>query len=106
MFVFTVANNIPVIQILKDVLENKTYYYTKSKGVLNQVFKDQYYDEELFFSLSVKECFNSVINNLEEITFNQNKLFNEQKKENEEIMQKKRNKFLNTKIYIRLKYYA
>lgn len=95
LFVFAVANNIPVIQILKDVLGNKTYYYTKSKGILNQVFKDQYCDEELFFSLSVKDCFDSVVNNLEEITVNQNKLFNGQKNKNEKIMLKKRNEFLN-----------
>lgn len=94
LFVFAIANNVPVIQILKNVLENKTYYYTKSKGVLDQVFKNQYYEEELFLSLSVSDCFNDVINNLENIVDNQNKLFNKQKKENEKMMLRRRNEFL------------
>lgn len=94
LFVFAIANNVPAIQILKNVLENKTYYYTKSKGVLDQVFKNQYYEEELFLSLSVSDCFNDVINNLENIVDNQNKLFNKQKKENEKMMLRRRNEFL------------
>lgn len=95
LFVFSIANNIPVIQILKDVLGNKSYYYTKSKGVLDQVFKNHCYDESLFLAVNVDECFDKVINNLKGIIEQQSRLFNNTIKQfNENIMLNNRKKFL------------
>ena len=94
LFVFAIANNIPVIQILKNVLGNKTYYYTKSKGVLNHVFKNQDYEENLFFTTSTEECFNFVSDRLHQIIEKQNRLFNDLKIENEKLMIERRKEFI------------
>lgn len=96
LFVFSIANNVPVVQILKDVLGNKSYYYTKSKGVLEQIFNNCYYNEELFMTLNPNECFDKVISDLKNILNEQRKLFtNPIKLINENVMLENRKNFLN-----------
>ena len=98
MFLVSIANNIPTIQILKNVCNDKRYYYSKSNGLLKQVFSNQYYDETLFLKLDIESAINYIINNFDEIIKKERKLFNSKKKKSEKEMLENRKKYIEKNI--------
>ena len=93
MFVFSMANKTPAIHILKDVCGDKRYYFTKTYGLLTQVFKNQSIQENLFMKTDLKEALNEIVENFHEIIDYQKLLFNDKMRLNEEQMRKARKKF-------------
>lgn len=99
LFVFAIANNVPAVQILKDVCGDKRYYFCKGYGMLKEIMAGQYFDERDFFELSVLGAINNVKENLSNIIKKQTQLFNEQKVNAETQMKKKRFDYINNAVY-------
>lgn len=51
MLVRSLANNVPVRQVLKDVCGDKNYYYTKAMGILSKIFDREDIQEGEFLGL-------------------------------------------------------
>lgn len=98
LFLFALANNIPAKQILKKVCGDYRYYYSKSNGLLRQVFKNQIYQEDLFFELNISDAFINIENNLLNIINKQHQLFNEDKIYCEKEMKEARDKYIKNYI--------
>ena len=98
LFVLSIANNIPVIQIFKDVCGDKRYYYNKSVGMLCNILFEQEWSESLFFSLSIESAFKNIMHNYYDIISAQKNLFNSKKKESEKRLLNKRLEYINRNI--------
>lgn len=100
MFVFAIVNNIPALHILKDVCGDKRYYYAKTSGLLKQVYKNQIIDEANFMNFNIKDALNFINSNLDDIINYQIKTFNIIKNEDENLMKKSRENYINGSILI------
>lgn len=99
LFVFALANNVPVVQVLKDVLGNKNYYYCKSQGILGQVLDGINYNDLDFFVEDISSAFFKIENDLNSIINTQKNYFNDSKKfENERKLKLTRLKFIEKEI--------
>lgn len=93
LFLFAIANNIPVCQILKTVCGDKRYYYSKSNGLLRQVFQNQTYKESVFFVHEMGKGLSDIFNDYNILFAEQRKLFNEKKRESEARMKQVRREY-------------
>lgn len=94
LFLFAIANNIPAYQILKNVCGDKRYYYTKSSGMLKQVFQNQIYNDALFLAPDIVEGFHELIMHYEELVHKQQKLFAHDKEKAEQQMKQVRMEYI------------
>ncbi len=95
MFTVAISNNIPAIHILKDVCYDKRYYYTKSAGMLKQVFSNQIYAEDIFLKKDIWDGMKCLCENYPDISAKQKALFNNKKNESEEVMRIRRKDLIN-----------
>lgn len=98
LFVRAIANNIPVIHILKNVYGDKRYYYNKGIGMLNNILSNQEWSEFLFFSLDIESVFDKILNSLYDIVNSQKELFNIKKTDKEKILSQTRNEYIKNNI--------
>lgn len=98
LFVLSIANNIPVIQLLKTVCGDKRYYYNKSIGMLEGIFSSQAFDESYFLELDAKNAFDKVVDKLDNIICTQKQLFNNLKRQDEDEMLDKRIRYIRKNI--------
>ena len=84
LMLLSLANNIPFLHILKEVLGNRQYYYIKSSGLLRKMLEGIEYQEELFLVDTFEKMMKILIVGLEDIIQLQNKVLDSSiKKENE-----------------------
>lgn len=84
LMLLSLANNIPFLHILKEVLGNRQYYYMKSSGLLRKMLEGIEYQEELFLVDTFEKMMKTLIVGLEDIIQLQNKVLDSSiKKENE-----------------------
>lgn len=65
--VFALSNKTPVISVLKEVMENKKYYYNKNFGVMRQVFENMPIHEHLYLADDYIKSLEYIQNHFEEI---------------------------------------
>lgn len=93
LFTLCVANNVPVVQILRDIWGDKRYTYSKSVGVLAKVFENQVWDEGRFFVSDISKL-KYVSHQLPGLIKHQKQLFNEKKSEREFDEKEVRNRYI------------
>lgn len=93
MFVFAMANKTPAIHILKDVCGDKRYYYTKSMGLLKQLFANTGFEQDKYMVNNISNGITFLLNEFEDIKAYQNEMFIKVK-DNEIKMRKNRNDFI------------
>jgi hypothetical protein len=98
MAVISLANNIPFIQVLKDVCGDKRYYYTKTMGTIEKILHGLTFDEAIFFQMDFSNAMLKISEDLENIYIIQKTLFREIKKENEIKELANRKAFIETEI--------
>lgn len=93
MFVRSLANNIPVVQILKDVCESKNYYYTKGIGILSKMLPET--KEEMFFRIDYWETLEEIQKFYQEKRYDFKKIYEDSMKAIKEAEQRKvRNNYI------------
>lgn len=85
----------PTFSVLKDVLDDKRYYYNKNRGVLEQVLKGVYIDEACYFGLDYLDSLDYISHNFEKIISHQNKNYELVHSQNMQTATKIRNNFIN-----------
>lgn len=80
--VLAVGTRTPIINVLKDVVNDKRYYYNKSVGVLQEVLQGIPFDERLYIGTDYIETLNHVKNHFDEIRDMQLANYNEQFEKN------------------------
>ncbi|MCH5268225.1 MAG: polysaccharide pyruvyl transferase family protein [Lachnospiraceae bacterium] len=93
LFVLAMANNIPAMNILKDVCGDKRYYYSKTNGLLRQIFSNQDYDQGLFMTDHISTALEQIASGLYEIQTRQREFFNDKKELAERQMQDKKEQY-------------
>lgn len=97
--VLAVANKVPIISVLKDVLGDKRYYYNKNAGLIRQVFNGIEVDESKIIKDDYIEGLNFIEDNIENIIEYQNSLYDNNKyTQNLEELRLKRNQFISENI--------
>ena len=94
LFLTALSNDIPCVSLLKPVMGDYRYYYCKVKGLLDQVFSNQNYQESIFVRCGLWDELEYCLNNADMIIEEQQKLFNSQKVSAEDCLLKRREKFL------------
>lgn len=94
LFLFSIANNIPAYQILKNVCGDKRYYYAKSNGLLKQVFCNQKYKQYDYFAHDLIEGLHRIVNDFKSIVQMQLSRFNHKKEIAERQMEQRRRKYI------------
>ena len=92
MLVRSLANNIPVRQVLKDVCGDKNYYYTKAMGILSKIFNRGDIQERMFLGL---DFWNELVNVQENYRKYIRYINNLYKKKLEENERKTRQNYIN-----------
>jgi hypothetical protein len=103
MTVLSLANNIPFIQVLKDVCGDKRYYYTKTMGTIEKVLNKLSFDETIFFEFEYLNAMKRVSEEFDKLCSIQRTLFGEKKKENEIFEYSNRTSFIKNQILSHLK---
>lgn len=94
LFLTALSLNTPCVQALKETQGDFRYYYSKSKGLLQQVFANQVYEDRLFLSKSIWNALVDIEENFPDIQKKQKALFNDYKKESEDKMKQLRDQYL------------
>jgi Uncharacterized conserved protein len=94
LFLTSLTHNVPCVHVLKEVQKDLTYYYTKTKGLLEQVFRNQMYIESLFVHTDLWKTLEKIPSEFNEIIVAQKNLFNNKKQEAELLMQEERAEYL------------
>lgn len=76
LFLTAITHRIPVIQILKEIQGDYQYYYCKAKGLLEQVFSNQCYNDSTFLRLNIWDTLQDIELNFNTICMEQRALFN------------------------------
>ena len=95
LFLTALSMNVPCMLALKEVLGDYRYYYCKVKGLLEQVFSNQKYDEKIFVCADFLKSLNDLEDKIPDIILRQSLLYNPLKEEAERIMKNKRLDYLN-----------
>lgn len=97
MLVRSLANNIPVRQVLKDVCGDKNYYYTKAMGILSKIFNREDIQEREFLGLDFWDELSNVQQNYRKYVTSINSLLEKKIKDGKEqkIRQQYIDKILN-----------
>ncbi|MCI8938504.1 MAG: polysaccharide pyruvyl transferase family protein [Dorea sp.] len=98
LFLFSIANNIPAYQILKDVCGDKRYYYAKSNGMLRQVFCNQEYEQNDYMAHSIREGIQEIAINFENLIQRQQNRFNYKKKQAEAQMKRIQREYIDKNV--------
>lgn len=92
--VLAVGVGTPTVSALKDVLNDKRYYYNKNNGILKLVLNKINYDERYYIGLNYLETLDFINKNYNEIIEHQRKNYNIQYKENKIVLNNVRRKYL------------
>lgn len=98
MFVIAIANNIPAMHIQKHVCGDLRYYYSKTAGLLRQVFRSQSIQQDIFMANKLSLALNQTDEHLLELVDKQKVYFNRKKMVDEDEMMKRRNIYMNENI--------
>ena len=74
-FLLSIAENTPVIAIIREVMKNRSYYYNKDLGVLNQVFGETARYEDVFLSTEMSKALINASENFSDIVSAQKKIY-------------------------------
>jgi polysaccharide pyruvyl transferase WcaK-like protein len=94
LFLTALSLNTPCIITMREVQGDFRYYHTKAKGLLDQVFANQPYEEGVFISSNMWDSLKQIPDDFYNIVLKQWQLFNELKEEAESNMLNKRNDYL------------
>ena len=93
--ILALSNKIPGVNVLRDVMGDKRYYYNKSSGILRKVFKNIYYNEKYYLGLDYVETLNFVTENYDDIVEHQLSNYNNQFEKNKNKLQEIRTNYIN-----------
>ena len=102
LFLTALSRNVPCLQIMKEVCGDFRYYYCKTKGLLNQVFSEQIYDEALFMYENACNALSKVVNSMCDIISLEKSYFNSEKIKSEQEMLKLRKEYLCHKLLTKI----
>lgn len=67
----------PVVNVLRDVLGNKLYYYNKGHGLLWEIFRGTAFDERLYLKSDLPDALDCVVNDYESIVSGQKEAYDD-----------------------------
>jgi exopolysaccharide biosynthesis predicted pyruvyltransferase EpsI len=97
--VLALASKIPAVSVLRDVLNDKRYYYNKNYGLLAQCLRNIPFNESLYLQLDYIEALNFISDNFDYIVKLQKENYNDRYIANVQRLKKIRQHFL--EIYLR-----
>jgi len=93
--VFALANRVPVISVIRDVMGDNRYYYNKNSGILRQVFENLSFEEKQFLQNDYVEALDYVKDNYQQIINYQKSLYTSSDfEENFQYLSEKRNNYI------------
>ncbi|MBZ4646705.1 MAG: hypothetical protein JG777_2194 [Clostridia bacterium] len=94
--VIALAVGTPIISVLKDVMDDKRYYYNKNYGMLRQGLKGIPFDERYYLRLDYLDALDFIADNFNTIINLQNHNYNSQYISNKEKLKLVRKNYLET----------
>lgn len=91
--VLAIGARIPVVQVLKDVCSDKRYYYSKSYGILKEVFRGNVFDEREYLKTSLPGALEEIIARYPLIQKSQRRRYQEEYPNNMKYLQSLRRSY-------------
>ncbi len=91
--VLAIGERVPVVQVLKDVCSDKRYYYSKSYGVLKEVFRGNAFDEREYLKTSLPGALEEIVAHYPLIQQSQKRRYQEEYPKNMKYLQSLRRNY-------------
>ena len=91
--VLAIGEQVPVVQVLKDVCSDKRYYYSKSYGILKEVFRGNAFDEREYLKTSLPGALEEIIAQYPLIQKSQRRRYQEEYPNNMKYLQSLRRSY-------------